>query len=93
MIVKLIGAKRNTGEYDGRPYDKLVLFCSVTAAGAECAGVEVLPTKKTSFPVLRSTQICSDIRSYADFFQLVGKDLNISFNQFGNVDTIQVISD
>lgn len=93
MIVKIIGAKRRSGDYQGHPFDKLVLFCCVDAVGQEACGEEVLDTKKTSFPILRAPQICSDVRSYADFFEYVGYRADLTFNQFGNVDSIRIINE
>lgn len=93
MVYNLIGVKRKTGDYNGTPYDKLQLYCTLECVGQEAAGQEYIDLKKTSFPVLRAPQICQDVRSYSDFFELIGCKIDLSFNQYGNVDRISVVSE
>ena len=93
MICKLKGVAHKHGEYNGRQYDKVQLYLSKPISGDEVAGDEVVTPRSTYIPTNKLPSITADIQTYHELFPLVGAKFDVSFDQYGNLDTLRLINE
>lgn len=91
MIVKLIGVAHKSGEYQGRQYDKLQLYFTKPCTSDESAGEEVVTPRSTYFPTSKVPSLTTDVKSFHDFFSMIGMSFDVSFDQYANLDSIRLI--
>lgn len=84
MLVR--GIKRSTGEYNGRPYDNIMIHCTAPNDGSMLAGepVEILKIKTALFYEELGRLGCGDPA------ELVGLNIRERYNKFGNVVGIDI---
>lgn len=91
MKVQIIGVKHSkSSSYSKFTWDKVVFYCASPMQGDYGKGLEVLDTKKTS---MKTDVLLSrlGVDSLFDVFDMVGQTVDISFNQYGNMDFISVL--
>lgn len=80
-----IGVLQKSGEYNGKPYDNMILQC--LKANPDGFGMEVEPIKVKTALV---PDVFDKPMTAQDFKNLVGMNLTVYFGKFNVVDTVIV---
>lgn len=97
--MKILGIVNSQGDFNGNKYHNLVLHCSYleTNANKDCCGL-LVDTVKLRFADLNSILGMgfadpSDVENLhaEDFNHLIGKEIEVSYNKFGAVQSVKVL--
>lgn len=80
-----MGVLRKSGEYNGKPYDNMILQC--LKANPDGFGMEVEPIRVKTALV---PEVFGKPMTVQDFENLVGMNLTVYFGKFNVVDTVIV---
>lgn len=90
-MLKLIGVVRKSGTFEGKPYDNVYLHCvddnPFVSGSTTLIGGQLCETLKVSVANVRHT-FGGLISSDADFAAMIGQEVVVSYNRYGNPDTI-----
>lgn len=75
MIYKVLGKQHKTGEYQGKPYDNIMLYCSATHPQVEGEMTAIIKAK---------TEIVPDTLG-------VGDSVDVYYNAYGAVENIFLV--
>lgn len=86
--MKVIGIIQKKGEYQGREYNNLMIHCIVSDRRAVGELTEVLKVRMAAVD-----EVFGKRMSDADLDELVGKEIRVAYNRYGNVDYIDILDD
>lgn len=87
-MLNVVGVQEKIGNYQGVDYHNVMIHCINDYPLVNCFG-QTTETIKVKFALVK--EVFGKPMSSADWQNLVGKAIKVTYNRFGNVDEVRII--
>ena len=87
-MLNVVGVMEKKGNYQGVDYHNVMIHCINDNPATNCFG-QTTETLKIKFALVK--EVFGKAMSSADWQNLIGEAIKVTYNRFGNVDEVRII--
>lgn len=87
-MLNVVGVQEKKGNYQGVDYHNVMIHCINDNPAVNCFG-QTTETLKVKFALVK--EVFGKPMSSADWQNLIGEAIKVTYNRFGNVDEVRII--
>lgn len=87
-MLNVVGVQEKKGNYQGYDYHNIIIHCINDNPATQCFG-QLTENFKIKFSLVK--EVFGKTMSSADWQNLIGEAIKVTYNRFGNVDEVKII--